>query len=314
MKPKYEQPENMATALDCAIREFEVNNDVLASGYQIPTNEPNYIYYNYMSNESWVSFLNKMPENYKNQFKNGGGDEIEEKKGRWGVTPPKMASFGSSSRLIYNLSKGIQGFIFEEQLDTRVGGIANLDGFLHKGNEYIYVEAKRREIYYGTHENEKIKSVYIPVYNKIQNICGSSVFRYEPKEIKNKGKEDVKGITFYINETIVEYFDLKQLICHFLGITYDLAKHNVKNAKVKFLYLLYNPNEVEDKIDEKYREKVKNRYDEVESFIRDKKDAFKAIFDAVLQYQTETHKLEKPDIDFNFKLVDQDAYLNELKC
>ena len=107
---------------------------------------------------------------------------------------------------------------------------------------------------------------------------------------------------------------MKQLICHFLGITYDIAKHSVKNAKVTFLYLLYNPNEVEDKIVEKYREKVKNRYDEVESFIRDKKDVFKAIFDAVLQYQTEIHKLEKPDIDFNFKLVNQKDYLNELKC
>lgn len=311
MKPKYEQPKNMATALDYAIREFEVNNDVLASGYQIPTNGPNYIYYNYMSNESWVSFLNKMPENYKNQFKNGGGDEIEEKKGRWGVTPPKMASFGSSSRLIYNLSKGIQGFIFEEQLDTRVGGIANLDGFLHKGNEYIYVEAKRREIYYGTHENEKIKSVYVPVYEKIQNLC--SKFSFTPKDVNDENEEETKKITFKINGEPVKYFDLKQLICHFLGITYDIAKHSVKNAKVTFLYLLYNPNEVEDKIDEKYREKVKNRYDEVESFIRDKKDVFKAIFDAVLQYQTETHKLEKPNIDFNFKLVDQDAYLNELK-
>ena len=311
MKPKYEQPGNMATALDCAIRELEVNNDDLVSGYQIPTNEPNYIYYNYMSNESWVSFLNKMPENYKNQFKNGGGDEIEEKKGRWGVTPPKMASFGSSSRLIYNLSKGIQGFIFEEQLDTRVGGIANLDGFLHKGNEYIYVEAKRREIYYGTHENEKIKSVYVPVYWKIQNLC--SKFSFTPNDVNDENEKETKKITFKINGEPVKYFDLKQLICHFLGITYDIAKHSVKNAKVTFLYLLYNPNEVEDKIDEKYREKVKNRYDEVESFIRDKKDVFKAIFDAVLQYQTETHKLEKPNIDFNFKLVDQDAYLNELK-
>ena len=311
MKPKYEQPENMATALDCAIRELEVNNDDLVSGYQIPTNEPNYIYYNYMSNESWVSFLNKMPENYKKQFKNGSGDEIEEKKGRWGFTPPKMASFGSSSRLIYNLSEGIEGFIFEEQLDTRVGGIANLDGFLHKGSEYIYVEAKRREIYYGTHENEKIKSVYVPVYWKIQNLC--SKFSFTPNDVNDENEKETKKITFKINGEPVKYFDLKQLICHFLGITYDIAKHSVKNAKVTFLYLLYNPNEVEDKIDEKYREKVKNRYDEVESFIRDKKDVFKAIFDAVLQYQTETHKLEKPNIDFNFKLVDQDAYLNELK-
>ena len=311
MKPKYEQPENMETALDCAIREFEVNNDVLASGYQIPTNEPNYIYYNYMSNESWESFLNKMPENYKKQFENGNGGEIKEKKGRWGLTPPKMASFGSSSRLIYELSKSTEGFIFEEQLDTRVGGIANLDGFLHKGSEYIYVEAKRREIYYGTHENEKIKSVYVPVYWKIQNLC--SKFSFTPNDVNDENEEKTKKITFTINGEPVKYFDLKQLICHFLGITYDIAKHSVKNAKVTFLYLLYNPNEVEDKIDEKYREKVKNRYDEVESFIRDKKDVFKAIFDAVLQYQTETHKLEKPNIDFNFKLVDQDAYLNELK-
>lgn len=312
MEPKYEQPENMATALDCAIRELEENNGNLGSGYQIPTNKPNYIYCNYMSNESWVSFLNIMPENYKTQFENGNGGEIKEKKGRWGLTPPKMASFGSSSRLIYELSKSTEGFIFEEQLDTRVGGIANLDGFLHKGSEYIYVEAKRREIYYGTHENEKIKSVYIPVYDKIQNICGSSVFRYESKEIKTKDKEDVKGITFYINETIVEYFDLKQLICHFLGITYDLAKHNVKNAEVKFLYLIFNPHQIKEFIDDRYRENILKRYDIVVNFINNNFYVIDDIFKAVLQYQTETHKLEKTKIDFKFKLVDQDHYQSEL--
>ena len=106
---------------------------------------------------------------------------------------------------------------------------------------------------------------------------------------------------------------MKQLICHFLGITYDIAKHSVKNAKVTFLYLLYNPKDVEDKIDKKYREKVRGRYAEVSSFITNKKDVFKSIFDAVLQYQIETHKLEKPDIVFDFKLVDQSTYLNELK-
>ena len=49
MEPKYEQPENMATALDCAIRELEENNGNLGSGYQIPTNKPNYIF-RYSSN------------------------------------------------------------------------------------------------------------------------------------------------------------------------------------------------------------------------------------------------------------------------
>lgn len=298
MKPKYEQPENMATALDCAIREYEKEK----GGFEIGNTK----YLNYMCNKVWDEYLKNMNPKHKRQYGMGAGGELKA-----GQYPPKMASFGSSSRLIYELSKEIEGFIFEERLDTRVGGIANLDGLLRKGNKYIYVEAKRREIYYPSHESQKIKTVYVPVYKKIQNLC--SKFSFTPKDVNDENEEETKKITFEINGEPVKYFDLKQLICHFLGITYDIAKHSVKNAKVTFLYLLYNPNEVEDKIDEKYREKVKNRYDEVESFIRDKKDVFKAIFDAVLQYQTETHKLEKPDIDFNFKLVDQDAYLNELK-
>ena len=298
MKPKYEQPENMATALDCAIREYEKEK----GGFEIGNTK----YLNYMCNKVWDKYLKNMNPKHKRQYGMGAGGELKA-----GQYPPKMASFGSSSRLIYELSKEIEGFIFEERLDTRVGGIANLDGLLRKGNKYIYVEAKRREIYYPSHESQEIKTVYVPVYEKIQNLC--SKFSFTPKDVNDENEEETKKITFKINGEPVKYFDLKQLICHFLGITYDIAKHSVKNAKVTFLYLLYNPNEVEDKIDEKYREKVKNRYDEVESFIRDKKDVFKAIFDAVLQYQTETHKLEKPDIDFNFKLVDQDAYLNELK-
>ena len=298
MKPKYEQPENMATALDCAIREYEKGK----GGFEIGNTK----YLNYMCNKVWNEYLKNMNLKHKRQYGMGAGGELKA-----GQYPPKMASYGSSSRLIYELSKEIEGFIFEERLDTRVGGIANLDGLLRKGNKYIYVEAKRREIYYPSHESQEIKTVYVPVYEKIQNLC--SKFSFTPKDVNDENEEEPKKITFKINGEPVKYFDLKQLICHFLGITYDIAKHSVKNAKVTFLYLLYNPNKVEDKIDEKYREKVKNRYDEVESFIRDRKDVFKAIFDAVLQYQTETHKLEKPDIDFNFKLVDQNGYLNELK-
>ena len=179
MGKKNELPVDMATALDCAIRDFEVAGDQTKFGYQIDGND--YPYNNYLSNTYWVSFLEEMSKHHRQQFDDGAGGELNEKKGRWGIYPPKMASYGSSSRLIYKLSKGTEGFIFEERLDTRVGGIANLDGLLHKGNKYIYVEAKRREIYGASHEKQEVKCVYFPVYNKISEICGSSRFRYEPK-------------------------------------------------------------------------------------------------------------------------------------
>ena len=72
-----------------------------------------------------------------------GGSELKEKNGR----PPKMASFGSSSRMIYNLSNKKNGFHFEKKLPTTVGGTANLDGFYEDDNRYIFVEAKCHEPY-----------------------------------------------------------------------------------------------------------------------------------------------------------------------
>ena len=293
-------------ALDYAIRDSEISSES-DFGYKIDGKDP---YENYMSNKTWDIFLKQMPEEHYKQFEDGNGGELKEKKGRYGINPPKMASYGSSSRLIYELSKDIDGFIFEERLDTRVGGTANLDGLLRKGNEYIYVEAKRREIYCSSHEKQAIKSVYKPVYEYLKN----SQFSYDIEDIKGTDKqEETMTVTFKIDNEPVIYFDLKQLICHFLGITNDLSKHSVKNAKVTFLYLLYNPNVVKEKIDEKYREKVIDRYEEVKSFIINNNDIFKAIFYAVLQYQTEIHKFEKTHIDFDFKLVDQNTYIDELK-
>ena len=45
-------PYNLATALDCAIRDFEVEKDTKKYGYKVKDN----IYYNYMSNEYWESY------------------------------------------------------------------------------------------------------------------------------------------------------------------------------------------------------------------------------------------------------------------
>lgn len=295
---KYQEPTSMQTALDCAIRE----NEGKSGGYKVKNGT---IYCNYMSKTEWDDYLGEMDETHKKQYKDGGGGELYP-----GKYPPKMASFGSSSRFIYELSKSISGFKFEEKLDTKVGGVANIDGFIKTNDKYIYIEAKRREIYGASHANEKIKVVYEDVYKKIED----SVDNFNFNMFGEEDDEGYKKCTFKIRKKDVTYFDLKQLICHFLGITYDIAKHSLNDAKVTFLYLLYNPIEIEDKINEKYREKVMNRYDEVVMFINKNMDVIKSIFQAVLQYQIETYKLTNISIDFDFKLVDQNTYLNELKC
>ena len=308
-----EMPYNMATALDCAIRDFEMGNDTKKYGYKVKDN----IYYNYMSNEYWESYKEDMHEEHRKQFDNGSGGELKEKKGRWGIDPPKMASFGSSSRMIYELSKDIPGFKFEEKLDTKVGGVANLDGFIKTNDKYIYIEAKRREIYYGaSHANEKIKVVYEDVYNTIQELVNNFDFEMYGEE----DEEGYKKCTFKICNKVVKYFDLKQLICHFLGITYDIAKHNIKDAKVKFVYLIYNPKEVEVKISEKYKDNIVTRYGEVSKFVNNNTKIIESIFNAVFKYQTKRHnlpatddKFEFKDVKFEFKIVDQDSYKNELK-
>ena len=300
MTIKYDLPENLKTALDCAVRDYYGK---MAKGFKMKDGRQ---YNNYMSNDDWSSYLDKMNEDHKRQYGMGAGGELKE-----GKYPPKMASFGSSSRFVYELSKGIEGFIFEERLDTRVGGTANLDGFLPKGCEYTYVEAKMREIYYPSHENQEIKAVYEPVYEEIQTAC--SEFSYESENTKDDNGEEMKKITFKIRNEPVEFFDLKQLICHFLGITYDVTKHSKKNVRIKFLYLLFNPKKVEGSIDKRYHDKIMNRYKKVSCFINDNIEIIKSIFDAVLEYQVKHHSMEKPHIEFVFKLVDQDSYREEFK-
>ena len=129
-------------ALDYAIRDLEINGDISKYGYVVDDRHREH----YMSNKTWKSFLEKMAKLHRAQFNDGDGGELEEKKERYGIYPRKMASYGSSSRMIYNYSYTIAGFEFEKQLPTRVGHTANLDGYLFTDDKDIYIEAKCREI------------------------------------------------------------------------------------------------------------------------------------------------------------------------
>ena len=133
--------------LDYAIMADETaKNPGLKSGYTV--NEKTYN--NYLSNDSFEMFVEDMKTNHPTAYEmygKGGGKELEERKSGSNIYPPKMASFGSSSRMIYNLMKDTDGFLFEKKLPTTVGGTANLDGFIETDEKCVFVEAKCREPY-----------------------------------------------------------------------------------------------------------------------------------------------------------------------
>ena len=93
MVKKYENPENLQTALDCAVRDYEGKT----GGFEMNNNGVTYC--NYMTNAEWEKFLGEMSEEHKRQFDDGAGGELKA-----GKYPPKMASYGSS---VLNLSKTI---------------------------------------------------------------------------------------------------------------------------------------------------------------------------------------------------------------
>ena len=169
MEKQYKASIDKATALDFAIRDGQEEFDY---GYKISGKSP---HNNYLSNDDWKRFLDSMSPLHLAQYNDADGGELKEKSGRWGINPPKMASFGSSSRLIYECSKSIPGFCFEKQLPTRVGHTANLDGYICRPEEDVFVEAKCREIY-SSHLNQKISLVYKDVYEYIKSKKRSQYF------------------------------------------------------------------------------------------------------------------------------------------
>lgn len=254
-------------------------------------------YENYMSNEKWVAFLKEMKKEHRIAYVQGYGNEISEKQGRYGIYPPKMASYGSSSRMIYKLLKKVEGIHFEKQLPTKVGGTANLDGYLQRGETEIFIEAKCREIY-TKHANIDIKEVYDKV---LKDIKSDKAFRYT-----KKGKETKTGYlnySFFYGKTHIVRFDIKQLICHFLGIAANYIENKSAKNKICFIYLIYNPKDFKiSELDKVYKSTIEeiNLFKMNDRFIK-MNDLFNAIFD----YQKKALNRDTKAPEFEFKIADQ---------
>ena len=305
---EYNKIDTREKALDYAIRDCECKKFTLGSGYK--TNKDPY--WNYLSNEAWEEFIKNMKPVHLYQFKDADGGEIESK----GIYPPKMASFGSSSRFLYNISKDIEGFQFEKLLPTRVGGTANLDGYIMRGDVDVFVEAKCREIY--SSKTIKVSDVYEDVYRQLVGKTHKK-FSYDNngRPIKD-GKTDDKHFkcTFKFEGEKIVHFDIKQLICHFLAISANILEDENANKNVKFVYLIFNPKYAdaacfENEKVSSYKERIFKIYDETIKEIR--KFDMKELFASVFQIQAERLGKEKKYSSFDFCIEDQKDYKEKIK-
>ena len=278
-----EKIDTIQKALDCAIRDAE--NMTEQGGYD----NGKKVYPNYMHKDAWKRYLQEIPDDIKKRIK-------KELAGN----PPHMASFGSSCRMAYNRLKKVKNIVFEYGLPTEVGGTAQLDAYIQDKKFEIFVEAKCREIYKEHYGDKAYKEVYKFL-----------------REWDKKFDFDAEKRTFSYDGEEVVHFDLKQLICHFLGITAGLLNGTITAEKVRFVYLIYNPNDVKEFIaDDKYRDEILEQYqatlDEIDLF--DMKELFKTIY----EFQKENLKIKRNikegfivESCFEFKLVDQN-HLNGL--
>ena len=255
----------------------------------------------YMTNAEWEAFLKQMSDEAKKEYGEGGGDELSEKNG----CPPKMASYGSSSRMIYCLSRKKEGFHYEKKLSTTVGGKATLDGFYEGEDAYIFVEAKCREPY--TAKKNSVSHRYASLYGYINERMASNL-RIDMQTSKC-GR--YMNVDFFADGERLERFDLKQMICHLLGIATGMLDGSLKRKQVNFIYLLYDPTKLD--VDDETKAEIDGIYERTcyECTLVDFAELFRAILEFLIGLKfSHVSDGEVDDLlmKFTFTLASQDFY------
>lgn len=295
---------SISKTLDLSIKRNETGKEKENKYYLLADRQ----YENYIDNKTWLDFVDEMRNNYPSayaEYGEGSGDELGIKK--VGKYPPKMASYGSSSRMIYLLSRDIKGFQFEKKLPTTVGGIANMDGFLQGEGKQFYIEAKCREPYspksYIIDRKYEDLYRYIDAEPTVDLKCNITIL------------DDKMQVQFIAQGTVITAFDIKQMISHLLGIA-TAKLNNPTEDKVKFLYLLYNPSSITI-VNKKHEGKILHAYNTqvMECKSIPFADLFRVILDYLQCVKRVGEAIEKGTIgsSFTFEICDQNNYVCLLK-
>lgn len=300
---------SIAEELDLTIKKKKTGipeSNLKKQGYQITYKGEQLTKPTYTTNAEWDAFLKAMPEMAKVEYGKGGGDELHEKSGH----PPKMACYGSSSRMIFEYSNHKKGFHYEKKLHTTIGGTANLDGFFADENRNVFVEAKCHEPY-SIHKYV-ISTCYAGVYKHINAQMDGKVRIELPSDDELKNMCNMP-VTYWAGDEKLERLDMKQMICHLLGIASGLLRGEVEKKKIEFLYFLYDPTGLD--IPGKAKSKILAIYEKTckEAAQVD----FVKLFEVILQFLREKPKYRNAMTDeeadqlvreFSFTLCSQKNY------
>ena len=144
-----------------------------------------------------------------------------------------------SRRMTYMLSSHKEGFHYEKRLPTAIGRTTCFDGFYEDNSHYIFVESKCHEPY--SRKNRSIGKGYEELYRFINEEMAGNV-EIGMKESKCGRYLDVE---YFSEGEKIEFFDIKEMICHLLGIATAIFKGKLEQKQIDFIYLLYDPTELE---------------------------------------------------------------------
>ncbi len=296
---------NLTKMLDIAIKNYEHQSNMIINGYKTKSG----FYENYMTNNEWQIFQDGMKINHPDaylSFHEGNGKEMIEKNTGKYVFPPKMASYGSSSRMIYNLAKDVNGFSFEKKLPTTIGGTANLDGYFEKEKEYVFIEAKCREPYSGN--NNTIHPIYQELYKYISQSTKTPLHCH----IGSISQKQMH-VRFVYNGTEIKYFDIKQMLCHLLGIATAVINGCFTDKNIKFLYLLYDPTILQFSDDETHKQ-INEIYFQTcrECSLIDFEALYLLVYEYLITKIGQVKSVELSPNDFTFTLCSNNNFINEL--
>lgn len=207
--------------------------------YRVP--ESPKVYDTYYCNQQFNAFKEEMETAYQDayrSFSDGKGSELSEQTGRYGITPPKMASVTSSSRFCYLALRdgahalgGAGDVRFEHE--CRIAGVPGiapqLDAYIENGG--IYVEAKCHEIF------DSHKVVLKEKYRHLIYGEGNQ-FGFQPLPAADSDVDrdtfDVPLSAFGIQKPH-SMFDTKQFLCHLLGLA------SQPGGAKRLVYLFFMP-------------------------------------------------------------------------